>query len=66
MCALKRCAAAGASTNPIARLVVTASGTLSVNGIAVLNRISVKTGASAAPKNAVLTCDANGSRLNFA
>src|SRR5271157_6247467 len=50
MCALKRCAAAGARTNPIATLVVTASGTLSVGGIDVLNRISERTGARAVPK----------------
>ena len=38
------------------RLVTTASGSLTSSASVVLNRISEKTGASAAPKNAVLTC----------
>ena len=48
------------------RLVTTASGTRISSASVVLNRISENTGASAAPKNAVLMCVANGSPLNFA
>ena len=48
------------------RLVTTASGSRTANASDVLNRISEKTGASAAPKNAVLTWAANGSPRNRA
>ena len=64
MWALKSCAAAGARTNPMTRLVTTASGRLSASGMLVLNRTSEKIGASARPKNAVLMCVANASPLN--
>ena len=66
MCARKSCAAAGVRTKPMTRLVAIASGTRNSSGSTVLNRISEKTGASAAPKNAVLTWVANGSRLKRA
>jgi len=61
MCALKSCAAAGARMKPITRLVTTASGTRTWRDSEVLKRISENTGASAAPKNAVLTWAENGS-----
>ena len=66
MCALNSCAAAGARMKPMTRLVTTASGTRISTASAVLNRISEKTGASAAPKNAVLTWAENASPLNRA
>ena len=56
LCALNSCAAAGARMKPMPKLVTMASGTRNSRASVVLNRISEKTGASAAPKNAVLTC----------
>ena len=66
MCARKSCAAAGARMKPMTRLVAIASGTRNSSASDVLNRISEKTGASAAPKNAVLRGFANGSPLKRA
>ena len=66
MCALNSCAATGARMKPMTRLVTTASGTRISTASAVLNRISEKTGASAAPKNAVLMWAENASPLKRA
>jgi hypothetical protein len=46
--------------------VAEASGRLTCNGSRLLKRISLKIGASAAPKKAVLTCLAKGSCLKRA
>jgi hypothetical protein len=62
MCALASCAAALGSTKPVTRLVASASGSRAGSASVELNRISEKIGASAAPKNAVLTWVANASR----
>ena len=66
MCALNRLAATGTSTKPSSAVVTTASGRLTCQRSAELNRISVKIGASAAPKKAVLMCWAKGSPLRRA
>ncbi len=66
MWALKSCAAAGARTKPITRLVTMARGTLTTGARLVLKRISEKIGASATPKNAVLMCVAKVSFLKRA
>ena len=66
MCALNSCAAAGARTKPMTRLVTMASGTRNSIASVVLNSTSEKTGASATPKNAVLRCAENGSPLKRA
>ena len=63
MWALASCAAAGASTKPMASPVPMASGTLTAALRVPLNRISEKIGASATPKNAVLMFVANVSPL---
>ena len=63
MWALNRCAAQGTSTKPSSSVVTAASGRLVCSGSAQLNRISVKIGASAAPKKATLMHLENGSPL---
>ncbi len=63
---MNRCAAVGTSTKPSSSVVTTARGALKCRGSAVLKKISLKIGASAAPKKATLMCFEKGSRLNRA